>query len=155
MMNSIPLKSILASLLYFGFATVFTWFFVAAAPVYISREQMLLSTFIAGGKWGLQILAAFLLPDNMKWKFLQNISYVCFIGSVALMPYVILRYLDMASDPFYFTGSLAISVLIMIFAYYKAVKNSGAGIQYWYFWLLCLAIAITLQLTIVFHILNY
>jgi hypothetical protein len=38
----------------------------------------------------------------------------------------------------------------MIALYYQAVKKTGLSLKWWAGWLVCLAVAITLQLTVVF-----
>jgi len=112
-----------------------------------------LSTLIAGGKWGLQIILAFLILGKQKWFFVKNIGFVCFLGSCVLLPYILLSKMSITNDPLLFTGSIIAAVVAMIFYYYKAVKLSMVALSWWYFWLICLAVAIGLQLTIVFHVL--
>lgn len=146
-------KDLFLALVYFVLSTLFTWWFVAVSPLYISQEQMLLSTAIAGGKWAIQILLAALFLKSTRWVFIKNIGRVCFIGSCILLPYVLLSVMNIASDANFFVGSLVASVLVMICFYYKAILQSGVDIRWWFFWLACLATAITLQLTVVFHIL--
>jgi hypothetical protein len=116
---------------------------------------MILSTIIAGAKWGLQILLAIIFLKGKRWEFIKNIGFVCFTGSLILIPYIILRIMHWANNAIYFWGSLVIAVLAMIMLYYRAVKLLGVSITYWFFWLLCLIIAISLQLTIVFHIIVF
>ena len=146
------MKNQLLFILYFGLSTLLTWWFVAVSPLYISQKQMLLSTCIAGGKWGIQILAAALLLSNKKWEFLKNIGFVCFLGSCMLIPYIIFGSLHWSNSSEFFIGSLLVAVMVMIVLYYKAVINSKIAIKWWYLWLGCLVIAISLQLTVVFHI---
>jgi len=136
---------------YFTLSALFTWWFVAVSPLYISQEQMLLSTAVAGGKWGIQILLALLFLQIKSWTFIKNIGKVCLIGSCILLPYVVLSLLNIASNATFFIASLAASVIVMIFYYYRATKQSGVEIKWWFLWLACLAIAITLQLTVVFR----
>lgn len=138
--------------MYFIVSTVLTWYFVKVSPLYISQYQMLLSTFIAGGKWGIQLILSFFILKEKKWLFIKNIGWVCLIGSVALVPYILLSKLQIANNASLFVGSLIVSVLLMIWYYYKAVNKSGTSIKWWYFWLACLATAIALQLTVVFKV---
>ena len=145
-------RSQILFLVYFALSTLFTWWFVVVSPLYISKEQMLLSTAIAGGKWGIQVLAGYLLLRERKWLFLENIGWVCFVGSCILMPYVFLSITGFANDARFFVGSLAASVVAMIYAYYRAVRGIGLSLSWWAAWLVCLALAISLQLTIVFHV---
>ena len=137
---------------YFALSTLFTWWFVVVSPLYISKNQMLLSTAIAGGKWGIQVLAGYLLVREKKWLFLENIGRVCFVGSCILMPYILLSITGFANDARFFVGSLAASVVAMIYAYYRAVRGIGISLIWWAAWLVCLALAISLQLTTVFHV---
>ncbi len=146
-------KNQLLFILYFALSTIITWGFVAVCPLYISKEQMLLSTAIAGGKWALQIVLALLFLYDKTWVFLKNIGTVCLIGSCILLPYALFAQSGITNSPTFFLGSLIASVLVMIVAYYQAVQSSGVNMKWLYFWLLCLAVAITLQLTVVFHVL--
>lgn len=152
-MNSIPFKNQILFVLYFGASTVLTWAFVALSPLYISREQQLISTAVAGGKWGLQILMAFIFLRQQSWTFVKNIGFVCFLGSCILLPYIIFSVIGISNGVEFFIGSLLASVLAMIYYYYKATRLSFVAIKWWYAWLTSLAIAIFLQLTWVFDIL--
>ena len=73
----------------------------------------------------------------------QNISY----SSKTL--------LKVNNDPIFFFLSLAVSAITMIVLYSNAVIKSNVSIVWWYFWLLCLAIAISLQLTMVFELIRF
>ena len=143
--------------IYFFLSTVFTWLFVDSSRLYHSTTQMLLSTGIAGAKWGIQILFAFIFLGEKKWEFVKNIGFVCLIGSCMLVPYAVCAYIYMHIyiRAHFFVGSLLAAVLTMVVLYYNAVKKSGVKLQWWFFWLGCLAIAITLQLTMVFHVIYF
>ena len=121
------------------------------SPLYISNEQMLLSTSIAGGKWAIQILLGLIFLDSKRWAFIKEIGFVCLIGSCLLLPYILLSISKISDDPKLFIGSLMLAVFVMIFFYFKAIKKLELPIKWWLFWLLCLAVAVTLQLTVVFH----
>ena len=136
-MNSIPFKNQILFLIYFGSSTLITWWFVAASPLYISKEQEFLSTLIAGGKWGLQIILAFVFLGRQKWFFVKNIGFVCFVGSCILTPYIILSKLDITNDVLLFAGSLVAAVVAMIYYYFRAVKLSMVPLKWWFFWLVC------------------
>lgn len=140
---------------YFGLSTLFTWWFVVVSPLYISEKQILLSTAVAGGKWAIQVIAGYLLLREKKWLFLKNIGWVCFIGSCILLPYVLLSVTGIADDARFFIGSLVASVITMVYAYYKAVRNAGISLRWWFSWLGCLAVAISLQLTVVFGVITF
>lgn len=150
---SITLKNQLLFLLYFALSTIITWWFVAVCPLYISKEQMLLSTAIAGSKWAIQIALGYLFLYEKRWEFLKNIGQVCFIGSCILLPYAVLVQMGIINKLWLFQASLIASVCVMICSYYQAVSNSNVNLRWWYFWLVCLVIAISLQLTVVFHVL--
>lgn len=139
--------------LYFLLSTLITWWFIIESPLYSSLQQQLLSCGIAGGKWGLQIGAALLFLNNNKWVFIQNIGRACLIGSVILLPYAVAAHFWKWNGNQFFLGSLVVSVATMIVLYAIGTKQAGASIRWWLGWLLCLAIAITLQLTVVFHVL--
>lgn len=145
------LRNILSAGAYFALSTIFTWWFVVVSPLYISQDQMLLSTGIAGAKWSLQILLAFLFLREKAWVFVKNIGFVCLVGSCILLPYVLFSLLNITNDPSFFLGSLIVSVLTMIVLYYRAVRRTQLPVKWFLIWLLCLATAISLQLTVVFH----
>ena len=99
----------------------------------------------------IQILAALiLLQEGKKWVFIKNIGFTCFIGSALLAPYAISSFFNLNNSAEFFFGSLLLSVLIMIAFYYRAVRQADVSLKWWLGWLFCLAIAITLQLTVVF-----
>ena len=138
----------------FFIATIITMWFIIASPLYISRSQMMLSGIIAGGKWLLQIIAAFIFLENKKWLFIKHIAATCLLGSLILLPYSISSVLQLNISNEFFIGSLIIAVLVMIASYYKNIKKSDVAINWWIGWLLCLAVAITLQLTVVFQVIK-
>ena len=145
------MKDFLLFFLYFLLSSVLTWLFVVYSPLYISQEQMLLSTFVAGGKWAIQIILGVLFLKEKALPFLRKIGFVCLIGSLILVPFIISAAVKWSDSGTFFFGSLVIAVLAMIYSYFRAVKSVEVEIKWWYFWLICLSIAITLQLTVVFH----
>jgi len=145
-------KSTLA-VFYFLASTAITWWIIEASPLYTSLQQKLLSCGIAGAKWSIQIIAALFFLKETKWHFLKNIGLTCFIGSLILLPYAVLSTGFGINGNDFFVGSLLLAVAVMIFLYALGVKNAGIRIYWWLGWLACLAIAITLQLTLVFHLL--
>lgn len=149
------LKNLTLIFFYFTLSTLLTWWFIAVSPLYISLEQMLWSCGIAGGKWMIQLIAAFLFLKEKKWDFIRNIGSVCLIGSLLLLPYCILASFHLAEKPSFFIGSLVLAVITMIILYYRAVKKSGISLYWWISWLLCLALAVSLQLTTVFNVLRF
>lgn len=145
-------KEIILFLFYFIASTIITWWFIIVAPMYISQEQMLLSCGIAGGKWMVQVIAGFLLLKDKRWPFLRRIGFTCFIGSLVLVPYSVSGSFFGFADPMFFLGSLIVSVFTMIVLYYRSVEKTGISLKWWFGWVFCLAIAISLQLTVVFHV---
>ena len=145
-------KGIIA-FIYFAISTIITWWFIDASPLYESTQQKILSCSIAGAKWGIQLLAAFVfLGQVKKWDFIKNISIVCLVGSFILLPYAVLAWCWKINNTDFFVGSLLAAVAVMILLYAIAVRNANVSIKWWLGWLTCLAIAIALQLTIVFHV---
>jgi hypothetical protein len=143
-------RSIALAVLYFLFGTIITvWFIARKFWLYDSVELMILSGSIAGAKWLIQLIAAVVFLREQRWVFIKNIGFVCLIGSAALLVYYFLPTTwGFAS----LTTSVAFSVLIMIFLYYRAVKQSAVS-SYWFWgWISCLLIAILLQLTIIFDV---
>lgn len=144
------MKNFLLFILYFALSSVLTWMFVVLCPLYISREQMLLSSCIAGGKWAIQIILAFLFLKEKSLPFLRKIGFVCLLGSLILIPFILSAYFQFANGGELFFGSLIVAVVVMILAYYHAVQDLQLPLKWWFFWLVSLAIAVILQLTVVF-----
>ena len=148
-------KTISTAILYFFLSTVITWWFVDVCPLYSGLQQKFLSTGIAGAKWSLQIAAAFLFLNNTKWLFIKNIGATCMTGSVILLPYAILASFSSYNSATFFIVSLLIAVAVMIVLYFLNVKKSGVPIKWFWGWIICLAIAISLQLTVVFSVIKF
>ena len=148
-------KKIYLSILYFFLSTLITWWFVDVCPLYSSLQQKLLSTGIAGAKWGLQIGAAYFFLSVKKWGFIKNIGATCLVGSFILLPYAISASFSNLNNTAFFVTSLIIAVAVMIILYFLNVKKSGLSLKWFWGWMVCLAIAITLQLTVVFSIIKF
>ncbi|TDG36865.1 hypothetical protein EZJ43_06180 [Pedobacter changchengzhani] len=145
-------KNIALSAIYFGLSTVITgWFIFIGKDFYSSFNNMALSGAIAGGKWGLQIFMALIFVGFRKWEFVKEIGFVCLIGSLLLLTYYPIGFFGITNG-WQFIYALAIAVLGMIILYYRAIINNGFPIKWFIRWVCCLAIAIILQLTVVFHI---
>lgn len=143
-------RSIALAALYFLFGTIITtWFIARKFWLYDSAELMILSGTFAGAKWAIQILAALILLRQQRWIFIKNIGFVCLAGSAALLIYY---FLPISWGFSTLAISVAFSVLIMIFLYYRAVKQSFLPVGWFWSWIICLLIAITLQLTVVFDV---
>ncbi len=148
-------NKIYPALLYFFLSAVITWWFVDVCPLYSSLQQKLLSTGIAGAKWGLQIAAAYFLLGNKKWDFIKNIGATCLAGSLILLPYAIATSFSNANGANFFVTSLLIAVAVMIVLYFLNVRKLSLPYKWFWWWIVCLAIAITLQLTLVFSIIKF
>ena len=111
-------RKIFLALLYFFLSTVITWWFVDVCPLYSSLQQKLLSTGIAGAKWGLQIGAGYFFLSDKKWDFLKNMGATCLVGSVILLPYAIAATVSNVNGSTFFIGSLLIAVVVMIILYF-------------------------------------
>lgn len=148
-------KKILLAIIYFVLSTIITWWFVDVCPLYSSMQQKLLSTGIAGAKWSIQIAAAFFFLKNTKWDFIKNIGSTCLAGSVILLPYAITASFINYNSAAFFLLSLIIAVVVMIVLYFLNVRTTGVSLKWFWGWILCLAIAITLQLTVVFSVIKF
>jgi len=87
--------------------------------------------------------------------FIKNIGATCLIGSVILLPYAVLASFNKYNSATFFILSLLIAVAVMIILYFLNVKKSGVPIKWFWGWIFCLAIAITLQLTVVFSVIKF
>lgn len=145
-------KNVQLAALYFFLAAVITWYFIEWSPIYIDVNQKILSCCIAGAKWNVQMIAALIFLDERRWLFLKNIGKTCLTGSLILIPYSVSSLLGMESGAPFFVGSLLTSVSVMIISYYLHVKTMAIGFRWFTGWLLCLAIAVSLQLYLVFDI---
>jgi hypothetical protein len=144
-------KTISLAAIYFLLSTGITWWFIQQGKLlYFSQNKMLLSCTIAGAKWSIQILAALLFLKEKKWEFVKRIGFTCFVGSCILLPYCLFGFLHTIYKSFLF--SLIAAVLVMICMYYSAVTKMQLSIKWFWGWVGCLAVAISLQLFVVFKI---
>lgn len=148
-------KKIYLALLYFFLSTAITWWFVDVCPLYSSLQQKLLSTGIAGAKWGLQIIAAYFLLAGKKWDFLKNMGATCLAGSVILLPYAIAASISNMNGATFFVCSLLTAVVLMIILYFLNVHKLSLHKKWFWGWICCLAMAIMLQLTVVFPVIKF
>lgn len=148
-------RKIYLALLFFFLSTVITWWFVDVCPMYSGLQQKLLSTGIAGAKWSLQIVAAYFFLTEKKWDFLKNMGATCLVGSVILLPYAIAASISQVNGAGFFVGSLLTAVVIMIVLYFLNVLKLGLPKKWFWGWIFCLAVAITLQLTVVFSVIKF
>ncbi len=147
-------KKIYLAFVYFFLSTGITWWCVDVCPLYSSLQQKLLSTGIAGAKWGLQIGAAYFFLSTKKWNFIKNTGFICLAGSVILLPYAIAANFAHVNGASFFVTSLLIAVAVMIILYFLNVQKLGLPKKWFWGWIICLAIAITLQLTVVFSVIK-
>lgn len=138
--------------IYFSLSLLGTLLFVLACPLYISQSQLILSLSIAGGKWVAQILAALFLLGKRRISFLHGIARVCLLGTLILIPYILSSWLEIGNEPMFFFGSLVLAILVMALRYHHEVSRLNLSLAWWYFWLLCLTIAVNMQLTLVFKV---
>ena len=145
-------KNILLTITYFLLSAVLTGYFIATKYwLYPSVDTMVVSGSIAASKWALQLFAALFWLGKEKWVFIKRMGFVCLIGSCLLFTYNLMGFLSLNFSGFaQFGTAIAISVVAMIAFYYNAVKKSNLSIKWFLGWLICLIIAILLQLTIVF-----
>ena len=111
---------------------------------------MILSGTIAGAKWDIQILAPLLFLQKQKWDFIKQIGFTCFVGSCILLPYCLFPFIAAVRNSFLL--SLIAAVLVMIAMYYAALKHLQLAIKWFWGWMCCLTLAISLQLFVVFKI---
>jgi hypothetical protein len=146
-------RNMIWAVVYFGLSTLITWWFIEAGKgLYADKGKMMLSCAVAGGKWGIQILAAvMLLGEEKRWAFLRRIGMVCLAGSVILLPFCF-EVVQVYAGERGFLYSLAVCVLLMIGLYYLSVRWTGISMRWFWGWIVCLIIAISLQLTVVFGV---
>lgn len=145
-------KNIFLSIVYFLLSVLLTGFFIMPKFwLYSSTCAMLLSGCIAGVKWLIQIVAAFIFLKANKWVFLRRIGSTCLLGSSLLFSYNLLTYFHTPLSGFsQFVLAIGLSVLAMMLMYYKAVQKTGLSIRWFWAWMLSVVIAITLQFIIIF-----
>ncbi len=148
-----PRKDMILAMLAFAASTLITWWFIAANDTLYhgDRRRMMLSCAIAGAKWAAQILAALLLLKEKRWAFLRRIGLACLAGS-AMLGILAIVPVEVAAQGLFFIIGLLMCVGAMIVLYWLAVRKTGLSMVWFGGWLVCLAIAITLQLTVVFHV---
>lgn len=143
-------RALALAFIYFMFSAIITaWFIGRKAWLYDDVPSMVLSGAIAGAKWLLQIIAALIFLKTLRWQFIKEIGLVCLVGSCALLIYYILPITWGFSS---LTVSVGVSVLLMVFLYFRAVKKLGIPAYWSWSWVACLIVAIYLQLTVVFHV---
>lgn len=130
----------------FALSTLFTALFIRAYEGYVSQESMVLSGSIASGKWAIQIVAGALLLGEKRWIYISQLAATCLIGSLTLLPYAIL-----SGGAGFFFGSLGAAILAMSLVISMRLSRIGLSWGWIALWFLLLGIAVSLQLTVVFH----
>ena len=146
-------KNIILAVIYFLLSTVITWWFIVhgSALYHFEGDKMALSCTIAAGKWGIQIVTVVIFLGEKRWQFIRRIAFTCLGGSVILLPFCLdlLGFLPGSNG---FLYSLIAAVAFMLGSYYYSVRKSGVSVKWYFLWLACLALAVSLQLTVVFHV---
>lgn len=132
----------------FFLSTVITALFIRAYGGYVSQETMILSGSIAGGKWAIQIVLGWFLLGEKRWIYIRTLAITCLIGSLVLLPFAII-----SGTTAFFFGSLLASICAMGISIVLHLKSIGFPWQWQALWFFLLSIAVTLQLTVVFHLL--
>ena len=132
---------------WFAASVLLTWLFIEAYDTYVSPKQMLLSGGVAGGKWAIQLLLATLLLGDKRWLYFKEMGFISAIGSTMLM-----LFLLGSRDTGSFISSLVFSVMVMatmVILRLRAIKVPTRWIVLWFG---LLAIAVSLQIFVVFKI---
>lgn len=149
MLGPLPsLRQALEITIAFALSTLITAIFIRAYGGYVSKETMILSGTIAGGKWAVQIALGWVLLREKRWIYIRELSLTCLIGSFVLLPFAL-----SSGSANYFFGSLLASICAMAISIVVRLRSAGFPWQWPVLWFLILFVAVTLQLTIVFHIL--
>jgi hypothetical protein len=145
------IKYTIRAAIYFIASSIITWWFIVKGqPLYSNSTLMLISCSIAGAKWGLQIVAALYFMGRKKWRFIHAIGLTCLVGSCILLPYCLISQIRLIDNSFLY--SLIAAVVVMIALYYRSVKKLGIGTQWFWAWMGSLAVAISLQLFVIFKV---
>ena len=107
----------------------------------------MLSGAIAGGKWGIQLLLAAILLEEKRWSYFREMGMVCGIGSCMLIPYILV-----GGSWAFFLGSLILCVFIMAWLVVSRLAAIGVTRRWVVLWFALLAVAVSLQLTVVFDV---
>lgn len=144
-----PLRTLGIIAFQFVLSTVLTAFFIRAYRGYISPEIMVLSGSIAGGKWAIQLVLGWCLLGDKRWAYISQLATVCLLGSVVLVPFAIFS----GGAPSFF-GSLIACIIVMGLNILRRLPRIGLSWRWPALWFALLAIAVTLQLTVVFHVIG-
>lgn len=107
---------------------------------------MILSGSIASGKWAIQIITGALILGEKRWIYISQLAGTCLIGSITLLPYAIL-----SGGPGFFFGSLGASIFAMSICILIGLPRIALSWHWGALWFILLAIAVSLQITVVFH----
>lgn len=134
-------------LICFALSTVFTALFIRAYGGYVSTEIMVLSGLIAGGKWAIQMVAGWLLLGGRRWQYLRDLGTTCLAGSCVLIPFALFP-----GPAAFFFGSLLACIIVMTGILIFLQRRAKLPWRWSGLWMILLASAVTLQLTVVFHV---
>lgn len=145
-------KNIASAIICFLLSAVLTGLFIAYKFwLYSGSKAMMLSGGIAAANWVIQIIAAILFLGKEKWIFIRRLGGICLVGTLLLFTYNLMNFLPLPLGGFtQFIFAIGIAVAVMTVLYYRAVKKSNLSARWFLLWLGCLAIAIFLQLMVVF-----
>jgi hypothetical protein len=143
-----PLRQALEIAIGFALSTLITALFIRAYGGYVSQKTMILSGSIASGKWAIQIALGWLILGEKRWTYIRELALTCLIGSIVLLPFALF-----SGPANYFFGSLLASICAMGTTIVLRLRSTGFPWRWPVLWFVLLSIAVTLQLTIVFHIL--
>lgn len=142
-----PKKELIAAIVGFGISLILTGYFIEAYDGYISMHQTLLSGGIAGGKWAIQLSLAWFILGDKKWRYYKEMGTICAVGSSILIPFII-----WPGGWEYFLSSLSASVLVMASLVCWRLQRIPLNKWWVLLWFGFLAIAVALQLLIVFRV---
>lgn len=142
-----PKKNLAIAAAGFALSLFLTWWFIEAFDGYLSFQKMVLSGSIAGGKWALQLMLAFFLLPQKRWLYFREMGIVCATGSLILLPYIFF-----GGSWHFFLGSLIFSVVVMGIVTTIRLRKIEVSKKWILLWFGLLAIAVTLQLTVVFRV---
>ena len=131
----------------FFLSTAFTLAFIVRYDHYPSPAIMVLSGTIASAKWLIQIVVGYINLREKRWIYIRQLASTCLTGSTVLLPFAFFG----GSAGFFF-GSLVAAILIMAVDIFRRLTLSRFPIKWFLLWLGLLGVAVTLQVTVVFHI---
>ena len=99
------------------------------------------------GKWGIQLLLAASLLGSRRWAYFREMGVVCAVGSCVLVPFIVL-----GGGWSFFVGSLVACVISMGLLVVYRLSSISVSMRWAILWFVFLAVAVSLQLTVVFDV---